>query len=257
MAFGTIGGVNKGKTSNPVFGVNAVTGVLDPTTTLSTTKTEFTQTYGGVYMSANRGRFFADLQYRYEDTEFSTTNTAAAAGNPTLGLNNTTYKSEANTISGSVGYAFPIERVSGLAFVPTAGFAITKTRLDNIVNASGDVLATQDRTSRTAFAGATLSRSRIAEDGQSAINYFATATYYHDFSDELQGTFTSGGTPSSFTIDNLGSYGELSAGINYTKLLNPGQLGRARQFDASLRVDGRKSGNLESWGITGQVRFQF
>ena len=56
---------------------------------------------------------------------------------------------------------------------------------------------------------------------------------------------------------NLGVYGELSLGANYLKVLETGRAGKARQFNASIRVDGRTGDVLDSVGVSAQVRFQF
>lgn len=59
------------------------------------------------------------------------------------------------------------------------------------------------------------------------------------------------------TSDNLKSYTELSVGANYVKVLNPGRAGGARQFSTSARIDGRFGSNIDSVGVTGQIRWQF
>ncbi|RNF34465.1 hypothetical protein [Paracoccus methylarcula] len=59
------------------------------------------------------------------------------------------------------------------------------------------------------------------------------------------------------TTDHLGTYGEVSLGANYVKVLQPGPGLRPRQFSASARLDARTGDGLESVGLTGQLRLQF
>ena len=111
----------------------------------------------------------------------------------------------------------------------------------------------------------TVARTQILPSGTSALNYFATATIYNDFASDTDSDFFEAvdalgapvGSPLTSSSSNLGAYGELSIGLNYTKLLEPGRIGAARQFDASIRIDGRLSGDLDSLGLTAQARLQF
>lgn len=95
----------------------------------------------------------------------------------------------------------------------------------------------------------------------SSINYFGTVTLYLDFADGSTSTYFSDpsgpATALSATSDNLGAYTELSVGLNYTKLLNPGTVLSAQQLESGIRVDGRYGDNHDGWGVTAQVRLQF
>ena len=53
------------------------------------------------------------------------------------------------------------------------------------------------------------------------------------------------------------AYGGISLGVNYIRLLNTGSDGKARQLSAAARFDYRSGSNVDSYGITGQVRIQF
>ena len=57
--------------------------------------------------------------------------------------------------------------------------------------------------------------------------------------------------------ENLGAYAEVSAGLNYVRILPLDAPLGAKQLSASIRGDLRSSEQLESWGITGQFRIQF
>ena len=63
--------------------------------------------------------------------------------------------------------------------------------------------------------------------------------------------------PRSVETENLGAYAEISAGINYVRILPLDAPGGAKQLSASLRGDYRQSDQLDSWGVTGQFRIQF
>jgi len=156
--------------------------------------------------------------------------------------------------------------------VPTIGAAISRTSVDDLLfdrDTPGDpsddgVLRVDDVDSNVVFTSLTLAKSKVLPSGTAAINYFGTATIYSDLASdttsdffELDAAGNTEGLPVSSTSANLGTYGELSIGMNYTKLLTPGQFGPARQMDASVRFDARFSGELESYGLTGQIRFQF
>ncbi|MEO1780345.1 MAG: hypothetical protein AAFU63_16340, partial [Pseudomonadota bacterium] len=107
---------------------------------------------------------------------------------------------------------------------------------------------------------------RVLPDEISAINYFGTLTYYNDFADDPTATLTAldpitglptGAAADDLQLSNLGSYGEISLGVNYIRLLNTGGDGPARQLSAAARVDYRSGSNVDSFGITGQLRIQF
>nr|MCU0802076.1 hypothetical protein [Paracoccaceae bacterium] len=261
LAFGGIAGLNTGSVDQPVFAVdpNAPGNISNVQT--STTNADFNQYYGGTYLAAVRGPLAIDLQYRLEKTDFELTN-IPVGGSSGLGLDGTEFSSQAQTLSGSVSYAFPIADTN-LTILPVAGFAWTKTKTDPIIFDTGDTLTVDDFDNQTGFIGATVARSIFAEDGNSAINQFLTATYYNDFADDPTSTFNytdpdSGAAQvDNLVNENLGAYTEVSVGVNYVRILNPGQAIPARQLNASIRADARIGDQLESWGLTGQVRLQF
>ncbi|MCX7645547.1 MAG: autotransporter outer membrane beta-barrel domain-containing protein, partial [Rhodobacteraceae bacterium] len=259
LSFGGILGTNFGNTELTAFALNPLSGELIPEIPTDVLTTDFAQVYGGMYLAASRGRFFADLQYRLAQTSFDLSSTVI---NPalSLGIVEQTFESRSRTLSGSFSYAFPLGRPEdGIALVPTAGFSYTSVSTDRIDFPDGAYLQIRDFTNEVLFAGATLSRTIVRPDGQTALTYFGTATVYKDFADPVESVyFTDAAAPgeSSFS-SNLDTYGEISLGLNYTRLLDPGQAANARQLNASVRLDGRFSDTLESWGITAQVRLQF
>ncbi|MFT7311723.1 MAG: fibronectin-binding autotransporter adhesin, partial [Paracoccaceae bacterium] len=127
---------------------------------------------------------------------------------------------------------------------------------------SGDVLGTlsfPDHLTSIAFAGVTAANTVIGAQGDSAFSRFVTATVYNDFSDERESIVTLGGGSgnaiSQFT-ENLGTFGEVSLGLSYIKILD-GQVGSAKQLNASVRLDTRFSNQVDATSITAQVRLQF
>lgn len=265
ISVGGIGGFNSGSTSQPVFELaQAPDGGLERSGELSSiTDVDFDQTYAGVYVTGAFNRFSADLQYRLEQTDF-VANNIGQNGSSGLGLTDESFSSEAATFSGSVSYAIPLGE-SSMTFVPTGGFAYTQVSTDAIDFDDGSSVQVEDFTSETVFVGGTLARTSFSEDGTSALSQFGTVTYYSDLADAPRSVFTPAPAadpteqqPSrSLETENLGSYAELSAGLNYIRILPLDAPGGAKQLSASLRGDLRSSDQLDSWGVTGQFRIQF
>ena len=255
MAFGGIAGFNKGSTSSNVFKIDADTG-LATTVVDSITSTDIEQAYGGVYLTAAKGSLFTDLQYRYDNTEFTSNNTAAVGGEG-FDLGGAAYESKGHTVSGSVGYSWPIGTVEGLNFVSSVGFSFSDLSTDAIDLGANGTLQINDSESQIGFASATIAKSKVLPDEISILSYFGTLTYYNDFADDPTAVFTKDEVARKLTLSNLGSYTELSAGVNYVRLLSPGDAGNARQLNAAVRVDARVGDDVESWGIAGQLRLQF
>jgi len=264
LSFGGIAGINHGDTSQPVFEFNPATGLLDTSRIDSFVKTDFRQIYSGIYVGAARDRFFADLQFRAENTEFDLSNPAAVPGGG-LGLSDQKFESEAYTLSGSVSYAVPISEEQRLNFIPTAGFSYTWTETEDVLFDDGtpittddSVLKIEDSTTEIGFVGATLAKTQIQADGRGAFNYFVTGTVYHDFAPDIESTLiAAGGGSSTSTSSNLGTFGELSVGVNFSRLLDSTGSIPGRQFNASIRLDGRSGDDIDSWGLTAQARLQF
>ena len=264
ISIGGIGGFNSGSTLQPVFGLLDVDGDLqqgDDVTSI--TDVDFDQTYAGVYVTGALNRFSADLQFRLEQTDFVATN-VGQNGSSGLGLTDETFSSDASTFSGSVSYAIPLGE-SSVTFVPTGGFAYTQVSTDVIDFDDGSSVQVEDFTSETVFVGGTLARTSFGDDGTWALSQFGTVTYYSDLADAPRSVFTPAEAADpedqqearSLETENLGAYAELSAGLNYIRILPLDAPGGAKQLSASLRGDLRSSDQLDSWGLTGQFRIQF
>ncbi len=271
ISIGGIAGVNQGSIEQPIFEVVPVGGGTDPVVFVQTdrqasvTDTDFDQSYAGVYLTGAYERFSVDLQYRFEQTDFTATN-VGLNGFAGVGLTDSDFSSNAETFSGSVSYAIPFADGS-FTFVPTAGFAYSGIETDPLtldVENPGDtpgVLEVQDFTTETVFVGGTLSRTSFGDDNVSALTQFGTVTYYRDFADAPESFFDDGTAIEDelrrITTDKIESYTEISAGLNYLRILPLDAPLGAKQMNASLRGDLRGGDQLESWGLTGQFRVQF
>jgi len=251
LSLGVIGGFNDGNATQPVFAINPTDPTQLTNIRLSTTRSTFSQTYVGFYTTAAKGPFAADLQFRAESTEFS-------LDNPDILLNNSRFRVRGRTLSGAVSYAFRPEKLDGWSLVPTAGFSVTETSTTPILFDDGNSIEVDDHTPKVLFVGGTAAKVNIAENGLSANNYFVTTTFYFDQSDLLTSTFFGDSGPEVLTSNTLGDFGEISAGWSFIRILDDGNGDRAaRQFNASVRADARFSDDLTSFGLTGQVRWQF
>ena len=255
MAFGLMGGQNRGSGTLSTTPSGKITSAV-----VNPTSTKFDQTYLGLYTTASRGNVVADLQVRSEETKFTLNN--PAIGNTSL--TDAKMNTKATTLSGSISASFPIKE-TGWNVVPTAGFMISKSKTNTLTfdtdgGGNRSTLDIDDHTMKLGFAGLSASTVKISPSGNAATSYFVTGTYYKDFSDELTSTFNSPtfDITERLSSQTLGSYGEISLGISYLKVLETTASGRAaKQFNASVRVDGRFSGSMDSAAITGQVRWQF
>ena len=240
MAVGGFLGLNTGSSTQTV---SLPTGV-------NKTDTDFDQTYAGIYLSGARGAFTFDLQLRGEDTDYEITD-------PSLGLNQDETNNKGLTFSGSASYAIPVNE-SDLTFIPTIGFGITENETDSLVLGSGDLLEFEDFQTRTGFVGATLAKTRISATGLAATNLFGTATVYTDFDRSRESFFTSGGgSTQTLVTEGIGTFGEVSVGFNHVRILDGTGSTNARQLSASARLDYRFNSDIDSVGLTAQVRLQF
>lgn len=258
IAVGAIAGVNTGHTNQPVYAIDPSDSSHLTSVLASTTRADFTQSYAGLYISATRGQWSADLQYRHENTDFDMRNTPHVGAG--LGLTDSQFSSNANTLSGSLSYSF-LSPDMQWQVVPTAGFAVTRSSSGLVTFDDGYRLDFHDNTTRVGFAGISLSHTNVRSSGDAALTSYATATIYRDFSGSMESVFSWEGhpefEPQLLSSDHLNSYAELSVGANYLKVLGDRGARAPRQFSASGRIDLRRGGQLKSIGLSGQVRWQF
>ena len=101
-----------------------------------------------------------------------------------------------------------------------------------------------------------VARTIVLANETSAIQPFVTGTIYSDFGDDQEVTFTDDMNPGVLTAtDNLGTFGELSAGLNYRSILNGD--GGLREMAASIRADLTFSDRVLGGRLVGQWRLQF
>lgn len=240
LVFGATLGVNTGSASQTI-----------PTVLDDSTQSDFKQLYGGLYLTAITGAFTSDLQFRVDRTEFD-------VRNDTLEIDES-FDTNGTTFSGAFSYSVPLED-TGFTLVPTAGFSYSQIASDDI-GVPGGRLVTPDYDSRVGFLGGSAVYTMLGEDGLSVTNSFVTVTAYKDFADRPSSLYLETGTDNvldTLESDNLGAYGEVSLGLNYTRLLDHADSPfGARQLSASIRADHRFGDRIDSWGITAQARLQF
>ncbi|MDT0681947.1 hypothetical protein RM543_04555 [Roseicyclus sp. F158] len=253
LAGGITAGVNRGQTRQDIFAVDfsgTSPSLTDDVT--STTTSEFDQRYVGGYVAFARGPLTGDVQLRFERTDYE-------FDNEDIGLYDEETSSEGTTVSASLSYAFPLGE--DMVVVPTAGIGITRSETEDLAFRDGDgnkigEIQFEDHTTKIGFLGATVAKTVISDAGDSAFNYFGTATYYGDFSDDKESAFVIDDTEQEISTEPLGNFGELSVGFSYVRILD-GQIGAAKQLNASVRADARFSDDVEGYGLTAQLRLQF
>lgn len=250
-AGGLMLGHNSGSTDQLLFSdassLSTVTGALG---------TEFSQDYIGLYLAGAKDRLSADLQLRYDQTNFDLSE-QTFSGTP-IGFDGLSYSTKATTLGGRVNYRFDLNEEKGLNIIPTAGLNLTTVSGNSLTLAGGDVLEIDGYTSVVGFVGATVTKTMIAEDGATAKVAFVSANYYQDFGGDRTATLFSGADTLPVDVTSIGGFGELSVGLNYVKVLDPGAFGPAKQFNASIRADARLGSNVSgAYSVTAQVRLSF
>ena len=160
------------------------------------------------------------------------------------------------SVSGSTGYAFAL---NGTSVVPSVGFAYSHTSTDTIgLEQANGRLIFHDLDSFVGFASVAVARTIILSNQTSAIQPFVTGTVYSDFGDDQVVTYTDDSNPGGVPTltDNLGTFGELSAGLNYRSILEDGNAG-LRELSASIRADLTFSDRVLGGRLVGQMRLQF
>ena len=175
---------------------------------------------------------------------------AASPGSPAR------VNSDGTTLTGNLTYQQDLG--NGLSFSPGFGFGTTRMDASNITYKDGSTLNVGAHTNSILFLTAGLEKTTPNADGDALFGKFVTATIYRDTSARVNSTYTPlAGTPQTIQTQNLGTYGEISVGIDYVKVLQPGAFAGAKQLSASLRADARFSGNVKALGLTAQLRWQF
>ena len=234
VALGAFGGFVAGTTTQNIDG-----------TVPSTTTANVQQGSGGVYASVAKDQFSAEIQARYDATDFTFSNTNASYGLIDAGLHTDRY-----TLSGAASYALSLGEVD---LTPRAGFSISRTTASVLEFQNGETLAPDASLSLVGFIGGTLSKTFLLEDQLTAVTPFVTGTLYNDFADASTSVFTDQfGTTQGLVSAKPGLVGEASLGVGISRALD----GNAT-FDASLTLDARFSDQLEGYGVAAKARVQF
>jgi fibronectin-binding autotransporter adhesin len=242
--FGFLGGLNFGNTSQDDIATSGQNVVSD---------NDFQSRYIGAYATYQKGKFFADVQAVVDWTNVEINSTID--GIPFV--SDPDFDSRRFTLSGSAGYAFSFDDIS---LVPSVGLSYSRTSSDTIalIAAPGGSLVFEDIENLVGFGSVTLAKTIILPNETSAIQPFVTATIYNDFADAAQINYVapiSGVITPTFT-DNLGTYGEISAGLNYRNILNK-ENGALRELSANVRGDLSFSDRLLGGRLTANLRLQF
>ncbi|CAN7652240.1 hypothetical protein LJR016_005102 [Devosia sp. LjRoot16] len=234
VALGAFGGFVAGSTTQSIDGIVP-----------STTEASFQQGSGGIYAAIAKDQFAAELQARYDATDFVFNNTNASYGLVDADLHTDRY-----TLSGSASYAISLGEVD---LTPRAGFSISQTTASVLEFQNGETLAPDAALSLVGFIGGTLSKTFLLEDQLTAVTPFLTGTLYNDFADGPTSVFTDQvGNELNLVSENQGLVGEASLGIGVSR-----PFGDNAQFDASLTLNTRFSDQLEGYGLAAKARLQF
>jgi hypothetical protein len=253
IAFGGMLGVNGGDTQLPINFAGTKTQL----------NTEFDQVFGGTYVSFAKGQWFGDVTLRADRTTYSVDELNSFA-NGGLGVEDQEFDSRGKTVSGSLSYSHTLSEERSIRLVPTVGFSFSNIQTDSIdvegdpsINTGDATLEISDINQRIGYLGATIAKTQVQPSGNAAATYFLTGTYFNDFSGDVESVFKTATGSETLTSETLGSFGELSMGMNWTQIIDGGSAAPARQLDASMRLDSRFSDQLDSWGLTAQFRLQF
>ena len=238
VAFGGFGGFNIGKSTQTV----------ETEISPASVSADFNQYYAGLYASAAKGPFVAELQGRFDYTNYE-------LNSPAIGLFGTETDATRYSVSATTGYTF---QMGSYSLVPTLGASVSYLNIDELVFESDHTLEFDKRWSVVAFGGATLARSFLNTDKTAAYRPFVTGTVYSDFGAEAESTFfdPQSGVSQNLSSEGVGTFGEVSVGVDYVKIFQDRGL-FGRQLNATIRGDLKFSDRLLSGGGTVQMRLQF
>ncbi len=115
----------------------------------------------------------------------------------------------------------------------------------------------RDQTSVLGLGSVTIAKTFILPNETSALQPFLTATAYNDFGGRNNVDYVSAsGSTTNTSTTNLGTYGEVSAGLNF-RSIQPSGFDFLREFSASVRGDLAFGAHIKSARITANVRIQF
>lgn len=203
----------------------------------------------GIYASFAKNGWTGDLQLMGDHANYTAKGVGIVDDGDVLTTDQT-------GLSGYLGYTIALG--DNMQLTPYGGFNISRMTASTLVLAGGaGTIELDPQIGEIAYVGAALAKTFILADQTSAIQPFASATYYADFSDDATVTvYPNGDDPFDLTLNTTGGFGEVSAGLNYVKLLD-GEMGGAKQFTGTIRADGRFSDSFTGGALTLQGRLQY
>jgi opacity protein-like surface antigen len=228
-------------------------------------RTHFEVPFAGLYAVVTKGGFFADLMLREEFYNITLNDPASNLHNQGLGA-------RGHTVSASAGYQFALQ--NNWFVEPSAGFTWSRTKIDplNVVGLP-DTGTFADPRPGAELSGTLLFNPVESEigrlslrvgtsftNGNLALQPFATASVFHEFSGDIRSTYTTcancvfvAGTPVTSTLvtdsSRVGTYAQFSLGLA-GQVLNTGLVG-------FVRGDYRTGDNIDGWTANAGLRYNF
>ncbi|MBA8882126.1 outer membrane autotransporter protein [Phyllobacterium myrsinacearum] len=249
---GTGANVNFGLTGGQIFGKS------DQKNYANTT--DFESFFYGAYAAFTKGAFFADVQVRQEETDYTVN-----VDDPVFKIDGTKVKGKRFSVGGSTSYTL---QKNDWSFIPATGFTYSRSDTDDlripqnvVLNQREGRVSFDNVESMIAFGGITVSKSFFFKDDRIKLSPFLTMTAYHDFAKDINAVLTidqGGGTPVNLPVktNRLGTYGEASLGVNFLSLT--GKIaGSERLMIGSIRGDLQFGEDILGGSVTAQFRMQF
>jgi outer membrane autotransporter protein len=209
----------------------------------------------GLYGTYTQGRFFSDVQLRFDLFRSSLTD-------PANGLSGETLKAHSTTLTGNLGYSIPL---AGNWFIePSAGVVWSRIGVDTF-DAPG-VPVVINHTITDIFGKGTVSVDSFDSVlGRASLRFgtnitaggnvwqpFATASVFHEFADDVVTTArqaNSTNSPLTISTERVGTYGQFGLGVAAV-IGDTGWLGYGR-------VDYKIGENVEGVSANIGIRYQW
>ncbi|MFW6077901.1 MAG: autotransporter outer membrane beta-barrel domain-containing protein, partial [Hyphomicrobiales bacterium] len=210
------------------------------------TDVDFDTFFVGPYAAFTRGNLAAQASVRFDWHSLDLTN-------ETAGIDADGLEIDADGVSGAASVSYDFEAPNELTITPDVGVNVSRTNIDDFDIAGGTV-ALDDLWSVMGHAGVT-ARTTLGVADDLFVVPFASATLYHEFVENADGSLTIGPTTAEVESNRVGTFGQLGIGANAVRLGDvvagrPTLFGGAR-FD--LQVGERIEGATAT--VFGRVQF--
>lgn len=229
-------------------------------------RADFQTPFVGIYGAVTKGSFFADGQVRWDFFQ-------GQLNDPSNTLTNQRLDARSLSLTGNVGYQFPLD--DGWFVEPSAGAVYSEVKVDTLQNIGSFFVAgnpgiafptsTKIRDFDSILARGSLRVGKnFVMDGV-ALQPFFTASVINEFGSPVRTDISTGlgaignalGVGGLGALDSsarlntyrIGTYGQFSLGLA-GQILNTGWLGY-------VRGDYRTGDRVEGFGISGGIRYQF